>query len=90
MKVSLKVSGKVQGVAFRYMTKFVADQLGVNGTVQNLGDGSVYIEANGSDEAVAKFIKEVRKSPAPMGHVTHCEQNDTPSFSPHKGFRILY
>ncbi|RCT69432.1 acylphosphatase, partial [Enterococcus faecium] len=32
-KVKMNVQGRVQGVGFRYMTKMVADQLGVTGTV---------------------------------------------------------
>ncbi|MDU4833387.1 MAG: acylphosphatase, partial [Enterococcus faecium] len=31
-KVKMNVQGRVQGVGFRYMTKMVADQLGVTGT----------------------------------------------------------
>ncbi len=33
-KVKMNVQGRVQGVGFRYMTKMVADQLGVTGTVK--------------------------------------------------------
>ncbi|MFT8339662.1 acylphosphatase, partial [Schleiferilactobacillus harbinensis] len=45
--VSLHVFGRVQGVGFRWLTKMVADQLGVTGFVKNEFDGSGYIEAAG-------------------------------------------
>ena len=55
-KVKMNVQGRVQGVGFRYMTKMVADQLGVTGTVKNEDDGSVTIEAIGNDDIIQKFM----------------------------------
>ncbi|HGF7281618.1 TPA: acylphosphatase, partial [Enterococcus faecium] len=66
-KVKMNVQGRVQGVGFRYMTKMVADQLGVTGTVKNEDDGSVTIEAIGNGDIIQKFIEEVKKSPSPSG-----------------------
>lgn len=59
-KVKMNVQGRVQGVGFRYMTKMVADQLGVTGTVKNEDDGSVTIEAIGNDDIIQKFIEDLR------------------------------
>ncbi|ALV22956.1 putative nucleoside phosphatase [Carnobacterium antarcticum] len=72
-KVTLTVTGRVQGVGFRYMTKMVADQIGVFGLVRNEMDGSVYIEANGEPQKIDAFIEEIRKSPTPSGNVEHLE-----------------
>lgn len=90
MKISMIVHGRVQGVAFRYMTKMVADELGVHGIVKNLDDGGVYIEANGDKLAVQQFIEEVKKSPAPMGKVTSCSIDFDPSFKEHSRFNVVY
>ena len=49
MKVTMTVSGRVQGVGFRYMTKMVADQLGILGIVKNEANGDGYIEAMGGE-----------------------------------------
>lgn len=68
-KVSIRVTGFVQGVGFRYSTKLVADQIGVYGIVRNESDGSVYIEANGEEEKIDKFIEKIRNSPSPSGQV---------------------
>lgn len=40
---SIVVTGRVQGVGFRYFTKILADRLGVTGVVWNASDGSVRI-----------------------------------------------
>ena len=54
--LNIKITGQVQGVFFRNSTKEIADQLKVKGFVQNLADGSLYIEAEGSKIALEKFI----------------------------------
>ncbi len=59
-KVKMNVQGRVQGVGFRYMTKMVADQLGVTGTVKNEDDGSVTIEAIGNDDIIQNLSKKSR------------------------------
>lgn len=49
------VTGRVQGVAFRYYTQRSAYQLGVTGTVKNLYNGDVEVYAQGDEEAVKRF-----------------------------------
>lgn len=68
-QVKMTAIGFVQGVGFRYMTKMVADQIGIGGIVCNQNDGSVYIEANGTPEQIDTFIEKVKKSPSPSGRV---------------------
>ncbi|HEY3429355.1 MAG TPA: acylphosphatase [Cyclobacteriaceae bacterium] len=62
--VSLKVSGKVQGVFFRASTIDVAEKFGINGFVRNEHDGSVYIEAEGEEENLKQFVEWCRHGPA--------------------------
>ncbi len=54
--LDIVVTGKVQGVYYRASTKKKADELGVKGFVRNEPDGSVYIEAEASNEVLQKFI----------------------------------
>jgi len=61
---NLKIFGRVQGVSFRYFVKKQADDLGVCGFVRNLTDGSVYIEAEGSEENLNKFRQFCEKGNA--------------------------
>lgn len=60
---SVTVTGRVQGVFFRASTKEKADQLGIKGFVRNEPDGSVYIEAEGDDESLKKFINWCHQGP---------------------------
>ncbi|AVK99769.1 acylphosphatase [Pediococcus inopinatus] len=74
--VTIQVFGRVQGVGFRYLTKMVADKLNIKGTVANLNDGSVYVEAEGSEDNLNEFINAVKLSPSPSGHVEKTVIND--------------
>ncbi|WP_277891978.1 acylphosphatase [Enterococcus lactis] len=88
-KVKMNVQGRVQGVGFRYMTKMVADQLGVTGTVKNEDDGSVTIEAIGNDDIIQKFIEEVKKSPSPSGRVRYVDVQEDPMIEERKKFDVV-
>jgi len=57
------VSGKVQGVGFRYFTYKVAKELDLNGYVRNTYDGKVEIIASGSEKSIEKFVKSIKKGP---------------------------
>lgn len=61
--VSIRVTGKVQGVFFRASTKEKAIELGVMGTVRNERDGSVFIEAEGEEEILNQFISWCKIGP---------------------------
>lgn len=87
-KVRMNVQGRVQGVGFRYMTKMVADELEIKGTVRNEDDGSVSIEAIGTDEAMALFIQKVKESPSPMGRVTYVDIQEDPLMEVYKKFSV--
>lgn len=64
MGVTINVIGKVQGVFFRVSAKEKADELGVLGTVKNEKDGSVFIEAEGNEENLNRFIEWCKKGPS--------------------------
>ncbi|HCM88742.1 MULTISPECIES: acylphosphatase [Vagococcus] len=90
MKVSLLVSGHVQGVGFRYMTKIKADNLGVLGSVRNKANGDVYIEATGNEAVIREFIDIVKNSPAPFGRVDHVTINYLDELEDYRSFSICY
>ena len=74
-KVHLIVSGRVQGVGFRYSTYALALEIGdIYGRVWNNDDGTVEILAQSEDSAkIAKFIQEIRKGPSPWSKVTYVD-----------------
>lgn len=51
--------GRVQGVGFRYLTRQCAHGFEVTGTVQNLADGRVRLEAEGEEVEVRAFFEEL-------------------------------
>jgi len=55
------VSGRVQGVGFRYHVQDAARRHGVSGDVRNLPDGRVELRALGGD--LEPFLGEVRAGP---------------------------
>ena len=62
--LSIKVTGRVQGVFFRASTKEIADQMNIRGFVRNEKDGSVYIEAEGADENLTRFVAWCHRGPS--------------------------
>ncbi len=59
----LIVSGRVQGVGYRFSCMEAAYKYGVKGTVKNASDGSVHVEAEGTEEELAGFVSWCRKGP---------------------------
>lgn len=60
----IQVIGKVQGVFFRASTQDKAEELGIKGWVKNEADGSVLIEAEGSEDKLQHFISWCRQGPS--------------------------
>ncbi len=63
--VRLSISGRVQGVGFRWWTVRTARRLGVCGWVCNEADGSVCVHAEGSGGAIDTLIAACRQGPEP-------------------------
>jgi len=57
------VSGRVQGVGFRYFAYDLARQEGLTGFVRNLADGRVEAEAEGDRDALGRFEAGLRTGP---------------------------
>lgn len=57
------VTGRVQGVGFRWFTRAHAERLDLVGYVCNLPDGSVLCEAQGSCAAVAELGELLHAGP---------------------------
>lgn len=61
--LDINVSGRVQGVAYRFWAQNQAELLSVSGFAQNLPDGSVLIEAEGEENDLKEFVKLCHDGP---------------------------
>ena len=73
--VHIIVHGLVQGVFFRQHTMEKAFDLNIAGFVRNLPDGTVEIEAQGSDDSIKEFIAWCQNGP-PRAEVMHVDINE--------------
>ena len=64
LKVNLTISGKVQGVGFRYFVLRQAQELGILGWVSNKPNGDVEAFAQGEKADLEQFIAKVKKGPS--------------------------
>jgi acylphosphatase len=78
MHYNITVSGRVQGVGFRWSAAAEARKFGITGFVRNLPNGNVYIEAEGSPSQLDDFVAWCKIGPA-FGFV---ESVDTESLPP--------
>ena len=58
------VSGRVQGVGFRYFAQDAARREGLHGYVTNQDDGTVEVKAEGEVEALERFERKLRQGPS--------------------------
>jgi acylphosphatase len=58
------VSGRVQGVGFRYFAQDAARREGLHGYVTNRDDGSVEAVAEGDAESIERFERALRRGPS--------------------------
>ncbi len=82
------VSGRVQGVGFRYFAERIATELGVTGYTRNLDDGRVEVYAVGSAEKLSELSGYLWKGPR-MADVRQVEELEAP-LQEYSDFRIEF
>ena len=80
------VTGRVQGVGYRYFAQKAALALNLRGWVRNLPSGSVECLAAGSAAALAQFEDRLRQGPV-LARVDFIESTDSHGVSI-EGFHI--
>jgi acylphosphatase len=75
------ISGRVQGVGFRYFVQSVAHRESLSGWVRNLEDGRVETAAAGDRDAIERFERAIREGP-PAARVSSVSVDDTFPMAP--------
>lgn len=60
---NIRISGRVQGVGFRFTARSMASYTGIKGFIRNLPNGDVYIEAEGTPEQLEEYLNWCRQGP---------------------------
>lgn len=89
MRIARKfiVSGRVQGVGFRYFALDAARREGLTGFVTNRDDGSVEAVAEGEGDSVDRFERALRQGPS-RSRVERVMVDDLDPAQGHIGFNI--
>jgi acylphosphatase len=82
------VSGRVQGVGFRFFARDAARREGLSGTVRNLDDGDVEVVAEGDEDAIRRFEIALRQGPI-GARVDNVQIDLAPASNRLHDFRIL-
>lgn len=88
-RVHLLISGRVQGVGFRYFTQSRARDHELTGWVRNRPDGKVEAEVQGERSMVEDFVGELWEGP-PLGRVRGVDRTDRPVVPGEEGFVVRY
>ncbi len=81
------VSGRVQGVGFRWFVEREARLIGVGGWVRNRDDGAVEVLASGTNEQLGSLYEKLKEGPR-AARIDLVEVDTAAPFSGYKTFQI--
>ncbi|HSD11198.1 MAG TPA: acylphosphatase [Candidatus Binatia bacterium] len=87
VRVELRIHGRVQGVFYRASAHRQARVLGLSGYVENLGDGSVGVVAEGDETAIERLIAWCRVGP-PSARVSRIDVTRVPASGKFTDFEV--
>ena len=83
------VTGRVQGVCYRYFCQEMAETLSLTGWVRNLPDGSVELEVQGKEPDIDSLCERLYEGP-PLARAIDVKKNEIPSIVKEGSFVIVY
>ena len=87
LRIHARVSGRVQGVGFRYFVKEHAERLNLTGWVKNRPDGDVELEVQGTKKDVRLMLVALNQGPS-MAFVLGLIEHHTDVVTWEENFRI--
>lgn len=88
MRLRMRVTGRVQGVGFRWWVSRQARELGLAGTVRNAPDGTVEVEAEGAAGVLEELRRRLRDGP-PAAVVSGIVDEEASTAALPQPFRII-
>ncbi|MCX8584793.1 acylphosphatase [Gilliamella sp. B3023] len=89
-QVIIRVSGRVQGVGFRFFTYQQAVKLGLAGYVRNLDNGDVELVAKGDDLIISKLIQWIERGGPTSARITGIDVSEQPPKNDLTSFNVRY
>jgi acylphosphatase len=83
------LSGRVQGVGFRYFVESIAPEYNIKGYVRNTFNRKVEVVCQGEEGDLEKFINEIKKGPS-FSFVTNAEIEEIKEGERFNSFEIRY
>jgi acylphosphatase len=81
------ISGRVQGVGYRYFAQEAAERRGIRGYARNLFNGDVEVHAEGDAAAIQLFKQDLQKGPR-MSNVTKVVETEVAPTGTYSSFLI--
>ena len=89
LQYEIKITGRVQGVGYRYFVHGIATRHNINGWVRNTYSGGILVMAKGEKTDIETFLDHLRVGP-PLARITNFIKQSVPVDESLKGFRIKY
>lgn len=86
----LTVSGRVQGVGFRYSVQIYAEMLGLKGTVKNNIDGTVTILLQTDEQTMQSFINNLPDHLSPYAKIENVDIEKLAETKQMHDFHVVY
>jgi acylphosphatase len=81
------ISGRVQGVGYRYFAQEAAERRGIRGYARNLFNGDVEVHAEGDAAAIQLFKQDLQKGPR-MSNVTKVVETEVVATGTYSSFLV--
>lgn len=89
MRLHIRVTGRVQGIGYRFFVVQAAQKHGLTGWVRNCSNGDVECEAQGSHDRLEKFVAELEHGHS-WARVQNIARDPISEKSNEKGYEIVY
>jgi acylphosphatase len=86
-RLSMTISGRVQGVGYRFFAQEAAEALGVTGWVRNGWNREVELEAQADPQTLRLFCERLREGPV-LSRVADIDSHDIQPVPGEAGFEV--